>query len=53
MWTIEDEQALREDMIEKIISKANEGEIDGGGVNALAVGSGHQAFWSGTTLILR
>ena len=26
MWTLEDEQALREDLIEKIISKANEGD---------------------------
>ena len=26
MWTREDEQALREDLIEKIISKANEGD---------------------------
>jgi hypothetical protein len=26
MWTLEDEQALREDLIEKIISKANDGD---------------------------
>ena len=26
MWTLEDEQTLREDLIEKIISKANEGD---------------------------
>jgi hypothetical protein len=26
MWTLDDEQALREDLIEKIISKANEGD---------------------------
>ena len=26
MWTLEDEQALRDDLIEKIISKANEGD---------------------------
>jgi putative restriction endonuclease len=26
MWTLEDEQALREDLIEKIIAKANEGD---------------------------
>jgi len=26
MWTLEDEQALREDLIEKIISKVNEGD---------------------------
>ena len=26
MWTLEDEQALREDLIEKIISKTNEGD---------------------------
>jgi putative restriction endonuclease len=26
MWTLEEEQALREDLIEKIISKANEGD---------------------------
>ena len=28
MWTLEDEQALREDLIEKIISKANEGDYE-------------------------
>jgi len=27
MWTLEDEQILREDLIEKIISQAN--EVDG------------------------
>ncbi len=26
MWSLEEEQALREDLIEKIISKANEGD---------------------------
>jgi len=26
IWTLEEEQALREDLIEKIISKANEGD---------------------------
>ena len=26
MWTLEDEQAIREDLIEKIISKENEGD---------------------------
>jgi putative restriction endonuclease len=26
MWTLEDEQALREDLIEKVIAKANEGD---------------------------
>ncbi len=26
MWTLEEEQALREDLIEKIIFKANEGD---------------------------
>ena len=26
MWTIEDEQLLREDLIEKIIAKASEGD---------------------------
>ena len=26
MWTLEEEQALREDLIDKIISKANEGD---------------------------
>ena len=26
MWTLEEEQALRDDLIEKIIAKANEGD---------------------------